>query len=256
MNARVLSMCVTATAAAMAKSTNSAAARDALPGRHIAQRLERVGRIAALDLNLHRPGSEVVAAEQPTQPDQVLYPLPLGQKANAGGLQCELGRRDEHRIAGRENGDEVEGRVDHYRGYGDLPLRPHAGLFPLLRQHPLYEVEALLRLGELTLQLADFELERFELSLHPVQRFGPGSKRPQALGPEPESDGEGDVPRGMRGFRSRGREPGRDRVDTAQHDGDGVPGRGLEGHGSPTSPASDACQWRAWRACGHRLRRP
>src|ERR1043166_5649529 len=94
MNARVLSMCVTATAAAMAKSTNSAAARDALPGRHIAQRLERVGRIAALDLNLHRPGSEVVAAEQPTQPDQVLYPLPLGQKANAGGLQCE--RSEEH----------------------------------------------------------------------------------------------------------------------------------------------------------------
>src|ERR1043166_4366368 len=112
MNARVLSMCVTATAAAMAKSTNSAAARDALPGRHIAQRLERVGRIAALDLNLHRPGSEVVAAEQPTQPDQVLYPLPLCHKANARALQCELGRRDEHRIAGRENGDEVEGIQD------------------------------------------------------------------------------------------------------------------------------------------------
>src|SRR5437899_4922502 len=67
----------------------------------------------ALDLNLHRPGSEVVAAEQPTQPDQVLYPLPLCQKANVGGLQRELGRRDEHWVSGREYGDEVEGRIGH-----------------------------------------------------------------------------------------------------------------------------------------------
>src|SRR5438477_56414 len=61
---------------------------------------------AAADLS--RPGREVEAAEQPTQADQVLYPLPFCQKANAGGLQRELGRRDEYRIPGREHRHEVE----------------------------------------------------------------------------------------------------------------------------------------------------
>src|SRR6266496_4070269 len=92
MNESVLSMCVTATAAAMAKRTNSATAREALPD----------------------------------------------------------------------------------------ALRPHSGRLASLRQHPLHEVQALLSLGELTLQLADFEFQRLELRLHPFGRVGPGPELPSA----------------------------------------------------------------------------
>src|SRR4029077_14283704 len=116
MNAGRLFMCVTATAAATAKRTNSAplTAMDRtvapifslIP--NVAHRRFVLRLVAALDLNLYRTRSEVEAAKQATETDQVLDPFPLGQKANVGGLQCQLGGRDQHRVSACEDRHEVE----------------------------------------------------------------------------------------------------------------------------------------------------
>src|SRR5207248_10088975 len=75
---------------------------------HVAQCLQRARRVPALDLNLYRTRREVEAAEQATETDQVLDPLPFCHKGNVGGLEHQLGRRDEHLIPGREHRHEVE----------------------------------------------------------------------------------------------------------------------------------------------------
>src|SRR2546421_8989571 len=120
-----------------------------------------------------------------------------------------------------------------------LALRAHPRRFPCLRQHPLDEVQALLRVRQLLAQLGHIAFQRFELSLQSFGRSRPGLELaatgtgPQASGPEPERDGEHHVNRGMRLLALPGREPGRDHVDAAQHDGHRVPRCGLEGHDSP-----------------------
>src|SRR5207245_8316900 len=117
MNAGRLFMCVTATAAATAKRTNSAplTAMDRMVAPifslilNVAQRLFRLRLVPALDLNLYRTRREVEAAKQATETDQVLDPFPLGQKANVGGLERQLGGRDQHRVSACEDRHEVEG---------------------------------------------------------------------------------------------------------------------------------------------------
>src|SRR5438445_401792 len=70
----------------------------------------------------------------------------------------------------------------------------------------------------------------FRLRLVPALDLNLYRTRPQALGPEPEPDGEHHVYRGMRRLGCPGREPGSDGVDAGEHEGDRVPRRGLEGH--------------------------
>src|SRR5690606_20258781 len=123
-------------------------------------------------------------------------------------------------------------------------LRRHPALLRLLRQDPLGEVEALLRLAQLPSHPADFALERLE----PVQDLRPSldlvrlPALAEALGPQPERRGEHHMQRGMHRLGLRGREGGGARVDHGEADGDGVPESGLEVHGSSVP----------WAPCGGR----
>src|SRR5256885_16942410 len=96
-----------------------------------------------------------------------------------------------------------------------LALRAHPRRFPRLRQHPLDEVQALLRVRQLLAQLGHIAFQRFELTLQPFGRSPPGLElaatgtRPQASGPEPERAGEHHVNRGTRLLALPGRAPGR-----------------------------------------------
>src|SRR2546425_7502661 len=113
-----------------------------------------------------------------------------------------------------------------------LLLRAHSARIPSLRQQPFDEVEALLRLGQLLSQLAHFAFHRFKsiLEFAATGELLPTGTGPQAPRPEPERHRERHVNRGMLRLRLPDCEPGPGQVDDAQHDGDRVPGRGLEGH--------------------------
>ena len=89
-------------------------------------------------------------------------------------------------------------------------------------------------------------------SFEPGRELILGGAPPQALGPEPEGQRERRVNRGVYWLGGPGGEPDGDHVDHAQHDGDRVPNRGLEGHGAYFSTIS--ARKAADRACrSHRM---
>src|SRR2546421_10815542 len=97
-----------------------------------------------------------------------------------------------------------------------LALRAHPRRFPRLRQHPLDEVQALLRVRQLLAELGHIAFQRFELSLQsfgrsrPGLELGPRGTGPQASGPEPERAGQHKGSRGMRRLALPACEPGRE----------------------------------------------
>src|SRR5438874_2828446 len=134
-----------------------------------------------------------------------------------------------------------------------LALRAHSVGFWSLRQQPFGEVQALLRLAQLLPQLAHLGFERFEPSLELAPgrtlELAPAGTLPQALGPQPEHNRERRVTRGMPRLRRERDYSGQ--VDDAQHDGDRVPNRALEGHGESGSRETDHQVCRVGRAPGN-----